>query len=228
MKHPILAAVVLFSTILAQGQDMSYNQAWIALTPGEQVLAFGIPQRSVFSDVEGTPFAEDQFQEGTLYGPNNEVLRGRFRFNIFTQEIQKQTETGSITLLRRDYFKTRIGNDLYVIEAYKEKGNIRKGYFIEKNSGQVRLLVREQKELIPAKFPGWSYNPERPARFKGSTLYYLSIGDQPAFEVRLNKKDILRALPKHKKAVEAFVKNSDIRMKTANEILQVLNFYNSL
>ncbi len=228
MKSLVTSLFVLFSITLTNGQDMHYNQAWIALTPGEQTLAFGIPQRSVFSDIRGTPYAEEQFQEGILYGPNDQVLSGKFRFNVFEQEIQKQTETGVITLLRREYFKTKIGNDLYVIESYEEKGKPRKGYFIEKNTGQVRLLVQEQKELIPAKFPGWSYNPEKPARFKGSTRYFMSIDNQSAFEVRLNEKEILRSLPEHKKEVKAFVKNRNLKMKTEKEVLQVLAYYNSL
>lgn len=227
VKH-LTISLTLCCTSISFGQDMNYNQPWVALTPGERVLAFGIPQRSVFSYVEGTPYAYEEFQEGTVYGKKNETLNGRFRYNAFTQEIEKQTATDTISLLRREYLKTQIGADLYVIEAYLENGVLRKGYFIEKNNGRVRLLIKEDKELLPVRFPGSSYNQERSARFKGSIRYFLSIDNQPATEVRLRKRDIYRALPKHQKSIETYAKENGFKMSTTEEVLQVILYYNSL
>lgn len=228
MKNRILPFALLFCTPLVYSQDMNYNQSWIAIKPGERSLAFGIPQRSVFSDVQGTPYASEEFQEGTLYGLNNESRKGMFRYNAFTNEIQEKTENDTISLLRRDQFRTRIGRDLYIIDSYMSEESVRQSYFVEKNKGKARLLVREEKEYIPARFPGWSYNQERPARFKGSVSYFLSIDDQPATSVRLSKKDILGNLPNHQKKVAAFVRKNKMKMKTEEEVLRVLRYYNTL
>ncbi|NNK11939.1 MAG: hypothetical protein HKP08_11380 [Flavobacteriaceae bacterium] len=228
MKKSILSSVIFFCSFIALGQDMSYNQPWLSVVPGERSLAFGIPQRSVFSDVEGTPFANETFLDGTLYGLENDKLNGRFRYNAYTNEIEKDSESGPVALLRRDYYRITIGNDLYLIETFLDKGKIRRSYFVEKNKGRVRLLKKVSKEKSKVVFPGSSYRPERAARFRDDISYYLKVGSDPAVELDFKKKDLIKALADRQKEVQAFIKDNALRIRTEDDVLQVLTYYNSL
>ncbi|QBA64923.1 hypothetical protein [Muriicola soli] len=228
MKKSILPLIFVFCLYLSQAQDMSYNQPWLSVMPGERSLAFGIPQRSVFSDVQGTPYANEEFLEGTLYRFGKAKFKGRFRYNAYTNEIENESKNGPLVLLRTDYYQVTIGNDLYIIASYLEKGAIRKSYFVEKNKGKVCLLKKESKELSQLEFPGSSYRPERAARFKDEVSYYLKVGSDPAVKVGLKKKDMVKVLADHQKEVQAFIKENSLKIRSEEDVLQLLAYYNSL
>ena len=228
MKKNILLLLIIFCLSMSQAQDMSYNQPWLSIIPGERSLAFGIPQRSVFSDVQGSPYANEKFQEGTLYRIGKAIFKGRFRYNAYTNEIEKESNEGPIALLRRDYYKVAIGNDLYLIETFLDNGKIRKTYFVEMNKGKARLLKKESKALSKVVFSGSSYRPERAARFQDDISYYLKLGSDPAVKVDLKKKDLIKALADHRNEVQAFIKNNSLRIRSEEDVMQVLAYYNTL
>ncbi|WP_188370675.1 hypothetical protein [Muriicola marianensis] len=179
-------------------------------------------------NVQGSPYANEEFVLGKVFAEGQQPYNGLLRFNAYQDGIEMKTDKGVITLLKREYLSAEIGGKLYRIENYKNNGAIRKAYFVEMNKGKARLLFRQHKEFVEERAAISSYSKDQPAKFDDDNSYYIITEGNPGVEVRLRSKDILAALPDHQKEVEDFSKKNKLKMKTEEEVLQVLAYYNSL
>lgn len=179
-------------------------------------------------NVQGSPYSNDEFVLGKVYAEGQKPYNGLLRYNAYQDGIEMKTDKGVITLLKREYLTAEINGKLYRIENYRNNGAIRKTYFVEKNTGKARLLYKERKEFIEERAATSSYSKDQPAKFQEDNAYYLITEGNPGVEVKLKSKDILSALPDHKKEVETFVKKNKNKMKTEEEVLELLAYYNSL
>ncbi len=180
------------------------------------------------ANVQGSPYANEEFALGKVFIKGQDPYNGMLRYNAYQDGIEMKTDKGVITLLKRDYLSAEIDGDLYLIENYKKNGAIRKGYFVEKNKGKARLLFKQNKEFIAERPAASSYSKDQPAKFDDDNVYYLITEGNPGIEVKLKSKDILAALPDHQKEVEAYAKKNKNKMKSEEEVIQVLAYYNSL
>ncbi|NER11745.1 hypothetical protein SAMN06265375_1055 [Muriicola jejuensis] len=179
-------------------------------------------------NVQGSPYANEEFALGKVFVKGQDPYNGLLRYNAYQDGIEMKTDKGVITLLKREYLSAEIDGNLYLIENYKNNGAIKKAYFIEKNKGKARLLLRQRKEFIEERQATSSYSKDQPAKFDDDLTYYLITEGNAGVEVRIKSKDILSALPDHQKEVEAFAKKNKNKMRTEEEVLQILAFYNSL
>jgi len=186
-------------------------------------LSSGIP-----SNVQGSPYANEEFVIGKVFVNDDKPYNGILRYNAYSDGIEMKTENGVITLLKRSYLKARIGGKLYLIESYKVNGTIRKTYFVELSQGKARLLLKQGKKFVEARSASSSYTKDQPAKFEDERKYYIITEGNPGIEVRLKNKEVLQALPDHNKEVQAFVKSNKLKMKNEGDVLQVLTYYNSL
>ncbi len=220
IKRNLMLVLALGSTI-AYGQNIDLPTEYINNTTLGGV-------NNLPDNVEGSPYANEEFVLGKVYAEGQDPYNGLLRFNAYQDGIEMKTDKGIITLLKREYLSAEIDGNLYRIENYKNNGAVRKAYFIEKNKGKARLLLRQQKEFVEERPATSSYSKDKPARFNEENSYYLITEGNAGVEVRLKSKDILSALPDHQKEVEAFAKKNKIKMKTEEEVLQILAYYNTL
>jgi len=186
-------------------------------------LNSGIP-----SNVQGSPYANEEFVIGKVFVNDDKPYNGILRYNAYSDGIEMKTENGVITLLKRSYLKARIGGKFYLIESYMVNGAIRKTYFVELSQGKARLLLKQGKKFVEARSASSSYTKDQPAKFEDERTYYIITEGNPGIEVRLKNKEILQALPDHKKELQAFVKSNKLKMKNEGDVIQVLTYYNSL
>ncbi|MGB5376822.1 hypothetical protein, partial [Muriicola sp.] len=179
-------------------------------------------------NVQGSPYANEEFVIGKVFVNDQAPYSGILRYNAYQDGIEMKTEKGIITLLKRDYLRAEIAGKLYLIENYISNGAIRKTYFVEVSKGKARLLLKQGKKFVEERQATSSYSKDQPAKFEDETSYYIITEGKPAIETRLRTKDVLAALPEHNKEVAAFVKKNKLKMKTEEEVMQVLAYYNSL
>lgn len=179
-------------------------------------------------NVQGSPYANEEFVIGKVFVNDQAPYSGILRYNAYQDGIEMKTEKGIITLLKRDYLRAEIAGKLYLIENYINNGAIRKTYFVEVSKGKARLLLKQGKKFVEERQATSSYSKDQPAKFEDETSYYIITEGKPAIETRLRTKDVLAALPEHNKEVAAFVKKNKLKMKTEEEVMQVLAYYNSL
>ncbi len=179
-------------------------------------------------NVQGSPYIYEDFVLGKVFVKGQDPYRGLLRYNAYQDGIEMKTDRGVITLLKRDYLSAELNGELYLIEDYRYNDAIRKGYFVEKNKGKARLLLKQVKEFIEERTATSSYAKDQPAKFQDDNSYYIITEGKPGVEVKLRSKDILAALPDHRKEVEAFAKKNKNKMKSEEDVIQVLAYYNSL
>ncbi|UCE69516.1 MAG: hypothetical protein JSW57_00975 [Flavobacteriaceae bacterium] len=219
IKKQVLLAVTLAATTLVRGQtSLELPSSYI-----NNNTYGGI--NNLPPDIEGSPYLRDEFVKGTVFVENEKPYAAMMRYNAYQDEIQVQGSDGISSLFKRDYIWAEIGGETFRIQTYGDRTGTSKGYFVELNRGNIRLLkriVREFKEGQPAVS---SYSQNTPPRFDEKVTYYLVREESPAREVRLRKKDILGFLSS--KEVETYVKENKLRLNSEKEVIQVLTQINA-
>lgn len=219
IKKQVLLAVTLAATTLVRGQtSLELPSSYI-----NNNTYGGI--NNLPPDIEGSPYLRDEFVKGTVFVENEKPYAAMMRYNAYQDEIQVQGSDGISSLFKRDYIWAEIGGETFRIQTYGDRTGTSKGYFVELNRGNIRLLkriVREFKEGQPAVS---SYSQNTPPRFDEKVTYYLVREKSPAREVRLRKKDILGFLSS--KEVETYVKENNLRLNSEKEVIQVLTQINA-
>ena len=176
---------------------------------------------------EGSPYPEESFQNGTIEIGDKE-FESLVRYNGLTDAFEIKNQAGEIiTLLRRPDISIDINDLTYEIIDYKdENNNRRQGYFQILNDGNILLLKKQGVNKIDAVKAANSYGRDRPARLEQYEEYFIKVKDSPAKEVRLKKKNILKEIDN--KEVKSFVKKNKLKLKDEAEVIQTLEFADSL
>ncbi|QBA64922.1 hypothetical protein [Muriicola soli] len=217
-----------FMLVFALGATFTYAQNIELPTEFINNTTLGGVNSGLPDNVQGSPYANEEFVLGKVYAKGQDPYNGLLRYNAYQDGIEMKTDKGVITLLKREYLSAMIDGKLYRIENYKNNGAIRKTYFVEMNKGHARLLLKQGKKFVEEQSATSSYSRDKPAKFEDENSYYIITEGNPGIEVKLRSKDIIAALPDHKKEVEAFAKKNKLKMKTEEEVIQVMAYYNSL
>ena len=71
-----------------------------------------------------------------------------------------------------------------------------------------------------------SYSQEKPPRFDDDITYYLVQEGEPAKEIKLKKKDIAEIL--NSEEAQAYIKENKMKLKSEDEVIQLINHLNAL
>jgi hypothetical protein len=209
--------IILFQFSHAQNIDL----------PTEYLQNNTSGKNSIPANVIGSPYFDDSWKFGTVY-INETSFNRELRFNAFLDQIEMKEKGETTSLYKRDYISAKIGEQNYLIEQYTVNSEaVRQAYFIELNKGKARLLIRKQKELLAAQEAASSYQTDKPPRFIDKEAYFLKIDDKPAIEIKLKEKDIL-TLMNREDELKSFIKSNKMKLKTEDEVIQLLTYYNSL
>lgn len=176
-------------------------------------------------NTSGTPFLNETFMPGTVKtdeGDYNTLLR----YHAYRDYFESKNAEGKInTVLRRPFISITIGDDLYQVRDYNKESSIRKGYFKILNEGKNELLLKQGVVLKEAVVATTSYQRDEPASLRPYEKYYLKIGDQPAVEIKLRKKDILELLKD--KSARDYIKDNKLKLRKEAEVIDLLNHVNN-
>ncbi|MEZ2415721.1 hypothetical protein ACA086_12205 [Muriicola sp. E247] len=214
--------------VFALGATFTYAQNIELPTEFISNTTLGGVNSGLPANVQGSPYANEEFVLGKVYAKGQDPYNGLLRYNAYQDGIEMKTDKGIITLLKRDYLSAVIEGKHYRIENYKKNGAIRKTYFVEMNKGNARLLLKQSKKFVEERAATSSYSKDKPAKFEDDNSYYIITEGNPGIEIKLKSKDVISALPDHQKEVEVFAKKNKLKMKTEEEVIQVLAYYNSL
>lgn len=176
------------------------------------------------ANLQGSPYLEDDFKRGMVYSENEKPYPAMMRYNAYQDEMQIQGPNGISSLYMRDYIWAELGGETFKIESYEKGSGTAKGYFVEVNQGNTRLLKRYDKIFKEAEPATSSYSSDKPPRFDDDITYFLIQEGSPAKEIRLKKKDILEILDS--KEAQTFVKDNKLKLKSETEVLELLNHLN--
>lgn len=185
-------------------------------------------KNNVPTNVLGSPYLDEEFLPGTVSIKETDSYQAYMRYNAFHDEIEMQENNQAVALMKRDYVTAKIGSDLYKIVKYKEGNTPKQGYVVVKKEGPTSFYLKNKMTLKEGKEATSSYSKDQPPKFELEQTYFLAFGEEIATDVKLNKKSILGVFKDNQKALEHYVKEKKLKLKSESEVLALLNYYDSL
>lgn len=179
--------------------------------------------------IEGSPYFIEMYTVGETF-VNGRNVRLLMRYNAYADQIEmKDKYQKSFNLLKRKDLEANFGGKTYRILAYEENGRKKQGYFNPLNEGHVTLFYKPKKVFVQAEKPENGYDDYSPPTYKDVSAHYLQIGSEKVVQITLNKRQLLKYLRnEHFSELKQYVSDNELKLKTEKEVLQLLNYYNSL
>jgi len=235
LKNMLLITILFLMNIsvFAQANNAAYNLETRQLDMNQQRAAFGLNE-SDFNNLEGSPYANEEFLPGNIYKDNKPVYKDiLLRYNIFSDEIEikksadpKEDSYGA--LIKDPEAFVKIINDIYVFVPFK--GSIEKGsYFTVVSEESVFDLYKKTEVSYKAPFKArTSYERDRPGTFEKINSYYLVSKVGTFYELPSSKSKVIKAMNKKGKEIKAFIKKNKTNLKVEEDIIKLVKYYNSL
>lgn len=182
------------------------------------------------TDIEGSPYLNDEFKEGTVFMTSKtKFVEMPLRYNIFNDQVEFRSDDGSLMVLSVPEVieKVEFGETTLEYSVYSQLNKVRRGFFVVLEKGEASLYSRPRVTFEDARKPG-AYSEAKPPRFiKRPDEYYIRIGKEPA-ELISKKKDIEELFTEHEKEMQEFIRKNKININRPEDLIKVVQFYNSL
>lgn len=178
-------------------------------------------------NVIGSPYQNENFKPGTVTIADKS-FNTYIRYNGLNDVFEIKNQAGEINaLVRRPDIKITFDGKLHKIESYIDGNDMSKQrYFAVLADGETKLLKNEGIEYKEAEQASSSYSQSKPASLVPYVKYYMKKGNEKAVEVSLRKKSVLKLI--NDKRAEDYVKKNKLKLKKEEEVVEVLNYYNTL
>jgi hypothetical protein len=180
------------------------------------------------ADIKGTPYVEADFTPGVIYYANKK-LEVPIRYNAFQDLIEYQQSGRALVLDPSETIKkVCFGTLKFVPQKFELKGKPKLGYLAMLDSGKVILYSRKQVTFLPMRKGGALDGSDQPAEFKWSAdTFYYKIGEGELQEVE-SIKSMIAGFPDKQDELTQFAKKEKISPRKEKEIIQFVQYYNSL
>ncbi len=187
---------------------------------------------SVFTDpdIEGSPYLNDDFIEGSVYTNSKTQYEGvPLRYNIYSDEIEFRSDNGQVMVLAAPEVlgKVEFGDYQFEYIFYQILNKSRRGYFAVLEKGKASLYSRSQINFTEAKKPA-AYQDAQSAKFtKMAEIYFVSVDKEAAKPVS-KPKSLQEVFPDHKTEIAAFIKKNRVKTNNPESLKELVRYYNSL
>lgn len=226
MKSIKIVLVFILSTYGALAQGISFN------SPENGAVSFRTTDTStngenVEESAEGSPYWNDEFENGEVYINDKLQLRGQLRFNAYKSEINvKENKYEFYSLLKRPYIHVRINNEVYKMHNYLDDENSnRVAYFkVLNDDSSIKLLFKPEIILKRGKTATTNYDRSSKPKYIRLPSYYIKKGENPAKKIYLGKRNVLKVLEGNKELFKVFIKENGLNMRNEKDVLKLLEY----
>jgi hypothetical protein len=186
--------------------------------------------------IQGSPFLTDDFLEGFVLLSDDKIYRGvMIRFNLESNKVHYQDQSkkemiANDGLVKRFYLKMRDGLDSIAYTfgcGYPETpGTTPYTYFQEYNYGSANFLRLVSKSIVERKTIA---TVEPVKQYEEKDSYYVYNSKSGKFLKWKKGKDfMLDMLVDKSTEVNKFLSENKFACKTPEEVIQIIQFYNTL
>jgi hypothetical protein len=177
-----------------------------------------------YLDIEGTPYLDNDFQDGLVYLKETEVFKIPIRYNIYADEMEYQAKgmnyvIGSPAALN----KIILGESIYVFLPFIQKG----GYFELFELGKCTLVQKKITDVKPAEESKPMVTPAPATFIRKPDVFYCVINDTLVYKIK-NMESVKTALKDEKPKIEGFIKQEKIKNIKKENLIKIIKYYNSL
>lgn len=242
LRFLLLAVLVLISSIHLKAQTLTIdvNEASKGPNPGMIMItnsaAIGDKKAKglTYEDVEGSPFWDETWNSAILYFKSGAMYKlPKAKLNLYTTEVHYINENGSELVAETNlidkivFLNSKDATKILAVFAVQPDyiDNKPAGFFRVFNNGAYQLMLL-QKNLVKV-------SPFDPLLGKNVTsffkkTYYGIYNNGKTIPLKgLDKNSVLEAIP-FNASVEPWIKNTKNKLKSEEDFIALLNYYNSL
>lgn len=183
--------------------------------------------RNAYDQIEGNPFLYDgSLKEGTITVRGQGTYKGRFRYDIYANEIQFMQNGTLQAIADPGIIDSVTIGDYTLIYAMTDIQKGRGSYFELVLDGKCKLLSKKEVDFIEA-VPAKAYSDPKPARFdRDEDTYYIVKDHREAYKI--NRRNILKILSEHEAEIEQYIKEENLSYSSREDMVRLITLYNSL
>ncbi len=221
MKKIIILAIFGFIGLTFQAQVNDFN-------PGNSPLQLQT-KVAVNTDLEGSPYFEDQFLPGIIEEANGNSQNAYFRYNVRNDEVEVKaapSQTKVFILPRQEKFVYKLKGYSYELGSYNvlDQGLI-KGFVANYyGSENLKFIGKPFAKISEGQLAKTAYEKATPAALYIGIKYYLSVNGEEFQEVKLRDKDFKNLLDDSSKLSKYFKEH---KVKEIEDVVKLLEFYDS-
>lgn len=197
----------------------------------QEVINQGKSNEIRIDEIEGEPYLDKKYTMASLmYKDSAEIGEYLMRYNAYADEMEISNPDGLGYLNKADFIKVHLNEDIYIpLNYYANKGEIKKGFFIEKLvDKKCSLYLRKYKTVKEGMQAKTSFHKATPAQFIDHESYFLKFGNKAPVAIKLKKNQILKSFSHHVDELKAYVNNEDMTLDSEKQLMQLITYYNAI
>ncbi len=229
MNKTILAVILLVSAFSINAQSSRATSD----------LSHGYDTKKKMT--QGHQFLLDDWVIGFLVDNNGKLSKRKLlNYDIYNNNPTSKTNTTTKDILVIDknlysgFVLKDSKNEQYIfskIDAYDfESKKKETKYYQLVNAPKKTVIVESRKVMKDPNASGWSSSglSTKAAKFVMKTSIYVLNSNNKYVKVKLSSSSISKSLKDKKKEIKAFIKQKDLKIKTASDLIPIMDYYHSL
>ncbi len=184
------------------------------------------------ANIIGTPYYDEEFNSANI-APMDKVYFVRYNAALDDMEVIQSNDTLIMNKNNKNYvIKQNKGNLTYKILEYADSKDDKLGYYVQLTEGtNVALYRKDRKKFVEVKKAAYGGNlGATSAQFKKQkSEFYIELkGSGNAIKIPKNKKEVIKLFSGKEDLVEKFIKKNKIKVTKEKDLINLINYVNSL
>ncbi|MFN8356062.1 MAG: hypothetical protein U0Y10_16520 [Spirosomataceae bacterium] len=177
--------------------------------------------------LSGNPYLFEEFADGEVLTNTGRWVDGmKLRYNSYSHQVEYKSLEQIMTAAPKDVRAFKIGNMLMKSGFPPIEKQNEFSYYEVVYSGKSTLLRHHTTEMVAEK--GFD-DVKQGDKFVTYVFYYWLTPEHKMNRVLLSKKSIIGVvLPDKESKIEAFINEKKLKLKTAEDLLEVIKYHDSL
>jgi hypothetical protein len=184
-----------------------------------------------YTDIKGHPYLFENWTEGTVKQNNGksytsvQLKYNLLRDELFFKDIRTEQLLAFVIPVVEFKLNDKEKGSILFKSGYKAiDNNSEKSYYQVLFDGGTQLLKRTSKKINEEK----PFNSASTIKsFEVLTFYYIS-NNNTLIKIRKDKKSVLAALANQSAALENYIQEKSLNLKNEEDLIQLIQYYNSL
>lgn len=226
MKTNLLFFSVFFHLIVS-GQEIQMDVQSNLDATSRVLSAYMKPRIESFSEknIKGNKYYKEEYKIAEIYVNNKKIHEYAVRYDAYSDEIEVAANNKTFALSKGKNIRVLLKDSEYKLLDTEDK----KGYFIILNKNkEISLVLKARKKIKKAVQAKSGYGAEVPPSFIKEYTYFIQEKEGGLKEIKLKKKDIIAVLKDKKDQIEEFASSKKINFKKEEDVITVIDYYNTL
>jgi len=181
-------------------------------------------------ETTGSVYLNDKWELGNVQLKNGLAIENYpLKYDLENDQMEIKTDEGIKILYswKIDEFKFLDRGEVFTNVDNFENSTEYEGFFLVMSSGQASVLKYFESRLIPANYVPTTDTGRKYDKIVKEEKYMISIGDV-VYELSGKGKKDIGIFRRHAEEISEFVEKEDISFKKESDLVNLMNYYNTL